>query len=405
MKKFRRVLLLLFLTIILIYVCNLSAIPQNIVLFQGESLNVKKIFGISISSKKNENKTINVGAIPADTNNISDNVGTYDLSVNVANIKVKDMTINVIPKSYVVIAGNTIGAKLYTNGVLVVGMSEIEGNKPYENSGIEEGDMIVEVDKKVITCTADLVKEVNNSNGNNVEVKYLRDGEEFETNLNPARTQDNEYKLGLWVRDAAAGVGTMTFYDPNSNNFAALGHGILDVDTGKLINIARGELVTSKIIDIKKGENGNPGELRGTIENGSTVGEIYKNTYFGIYGNVKNKSSLNLNENELVEVANRDEVKTGEAKVICSLDGENRKEYKINIEKVYYNNNSDNKSMLVKVEDEDLINKTGGIIQGMSGSPIIQNGKFIGCLTHVLVNNSKEGYAVFGDLMIKEMNK
>jgi stage IV sporulation protein B len=249
-----------------------------------------------------------------------------------------------------------------------------------------------------------LVKQVNKSNGENVKIKYIREGKEFETNLNPAKTDENQYKLGLWVRDAAAGVGTMTFYEPNNENFAALGRGILDVDTGKLINISKGDLVTSKIVDIKKGEDGNPGELRGTIENGTEVGEIYKNTYFGIYGKLKNKNALNLNENELIEVANRDEIKVGDAKLICSLDGETKKEYKVNIEKVYYNNNSNNKSMLVKITDDELIEKTGGIIQGMSGSPIVQDGKFIGCLTHVLVSNSKEGYAVFGDLMLKQMN-
>lgn len=239
--------------------------------------------------------------------------------------------------------------------------------------------------------------------GNNIEIKYVREGEEYSTTLNPAKTNNNEYKLGLWVRDAAAGVGTMTFYEPETGNFAALGHGIMDIDTSKLINISKGELVTSKILSIVKGENGKPGEIKGSIENGTSVGEIYENTPFGIYGKIKNTASLGIDKNNTVEVATREEIKTGEAKIICTLDNGKKQEYNIKVEKIYYNNNSDNKSMLIKVTDEKLIEKTGGIIQGMSGSPIIQNGKFIGAVTHVLVNDSTKGYAVFGDLMVKQM--
>ena len=182
-----------------------------------------------------------------------------------------------------------------------------------------------------------------------------------------------------------------------------MGHGILDVDTNKLINIGKGELVTSKILSITKGENGKPGEIKGSIENGTSIGEINKNTFFGIYGKINNPNALNIDTSKIYEVANRNEIKTGEATILCSLDNSGPQEYKINIDKIYYNNNSNNKSMLISVTDEKLIEKTGGIIQGMSGSPIIQNRKFIGAITHVLVNNSTEGYAVFGDMMLKQM--
>lgn len=199
------------------------------------------------------------------------------------------------------------------------------------------------------------------------------------------------------------GVGTITFYEPETKEFAALGHGILDVDTSKLIDIGKGELVTSKIVSIVKGENGKPGEIKGSIENGTSIGEINKNTFFGIYGKINNSTPLNINTKNAIEVANRNEIKTGEASILCTLDDKGPQEYKINIDKIYYNNNTNNKSMLIRVTDEKLIEKTGGIIQGMSGSPIIQNGKFIGAITHVLVNDSKEGYAVFGDMMLKQM--
>lgn len=213
--------------------------------------------------------------------------------------------------------------------------------------------------------------------GNSLEIKYVREGEEYSTNLSPAKTKENEYKLGLWVRDAAAGVGTISFYEPETGNFAALGHGIMDIDTSKLIDISKGELVTSKIISIVKGENGKPGEIKGSIENGTSCGEIYENTPFGIYGKIRNTSVLGIDKSKTIEVANRDEIKTGDAKILCTLENGKKQEYDIKIEKIYLTNNSNNKSMLIKVTDEELIEKTGGIIQGMSGSPIIQNGKFI----------------------------
>ena len=180
------------------------------------------------------------------------------------------------------------------------------------------------------------------------------------------------------------------------------GHGITDIDTGELINIASGEFVTTRILNITKGESGNPGKIQGTIENQVNIGEIDKNTKFGIYGKVDNLSSLNIDTSKEMEVATRDEIQLGKATILCSLDNKTVQEYEIEIKKIFKENNYDNKSMEIKVTDSRLLEKTGGIIQGMSGSPIIQNGKFIGAVTHVLVNNPEEGYAVFGDIMLKQ---
>ena len=200
-----------------------------------------------------------------------------------------------------------------------------------------------------------------------------------------------------------AGVGTVTFYEPSTKSFAALGHGIVDIDTEELINIASGEFVTTKILNITKGESGNPGRIQGTIDNQENIGIISKNTRFGIYGKVDDTHNLNIDYTKEMEVALRSEIQKGKATILCSLDNENVKEYEIEIEKIYVNNNYDNKSMLIKITDQELLEKTGGIIQGMSGSPIIQNGKFVGAITNVLVNNPEEGYAVFGDIMLKQM--
>ena len=397
MKNFKKIFFILILLIILVYVTNITAIPKKIILFEGEELNLGTILGIFETKKP----VITTSSNTENTNIVSEEKITLSL-FNL--IDVKDVNVTTIEKTKVVPLGNTIGLRLYSSGVLVIGMTEIEGKKPYEESGIEEGDLITYINNKQVTTTDELVECVNNSEGQIINITYVRDGQEYVTSIEPMETQDNEYKLGLWVRDGAAGIGTVTYYEPSTGKFAALGHGIVDADTDKLISIESGEAVTTNIIDIQKGEEGNPGQIKGTIINGQTIGEVYTNTEFGIYGKIISKNRLNIIEENSLEVASRDEIKEGKAKVILTLEDGIRKEYEIEITKIYKNNNTDNRSMLIKVTDENLLNLTGGIIQGMSGAPIIQNGKFIGAVTHVFVNNPTEGYAVFGDLMIKTSN-
>ena len=222
----------------------------------------------------------------------------------------------------------------------------------------------------------------------------------------PEREEDGNYKLGLWVRDAVAGIGTITFYEPDSKKCAVLGHGITDIDTKDLINISDGELVKAQIISVEKGKKGEPGEIRGSIDKALNLGNIYKNTKFGIYGNILNINNLKIDKSKEMEVALREEIQLGKAEIWCKLEEEEEiGSYEIEIQKLFINNNENNKSMLIKVTDPKLLEKTGGIIQGMSGSPIIQNGKFIGAITHVLINDPEIGYGVFADIMIKEINE
>lgn len=218
------------------------------------------------------------------------------------------------------------------------------------------------------------------------------------------KTEEAEYKIGLWVRDGAVGIGTATYYEPETGKIATLGHGIVDKDTDKLITLESGEITTSTIIKIKKGEKGNPGEIRGALNSGKIIGNIEQNTKFGIYGNLTTTTELGIDEDNSLEVALKEEIKLGKASIYLSLADGVRKEYEIEIKKIYKNNTENNKSMLIEITDQELIEQTGGIIQGMSGAPIIQNGKFVGAITHVLVNNPLEGYAVFGETMIKQMN-
>lgn len=303
--------------------------------------------------------------------------------------------------------GRTIGLKLYTDGALVVGMSEVDGldgikYKPYENSGIKEGDMIKSINGKPISNTEELIDIINESNGESISIRYQRESEEIYTTITPIKAIDGNYMIGLWVRDAAAGIGTLTYYEESTSSFAALGHGINDVDTNKLLNISNGELVTSQIVSIVKGEKGKAGEIRGIIDGGENIGNIEVNSIIGVYGKVTNFDYINKVKLPEVAVAPRNEIKEGKATIICQLTNENKiEEYEIEIKKIYRINYKNNKSMLIKITDERLIEKTGGIIPGMSGTPIIQDGKFIGAITNVLLNDPTQGYAIFADMMMQ----
>ena len=403
MKKLKKFAIFIFLLLFYIYICNITLLPSSYIMMQGETFQIPMFFGLSLQ-KNNSNVTLQT-ASPLNKTKVNE-VGKIDLNLSLFQLlTVKNIQVNVIPKTTVVPVGAAIGMKLYTDGVLVVGMSEIEGKKPYENSVIQEGDRIIQINQNDIDNTEDLIQVVNECNGQEIVVKYIREEETITTSMKPVKDGENQYKLGLWVRDAAAGVGTMTFYEPSTKMFATLGHGIFDIDTSDLIKIENGELVTTNILSISKGEKGKPGEIRGTIESGYTIGEISKNTNFGVFGVLTKPSYLSIAEENAIEVCLREEIQTGKAQIICELENGKREYYDIEIQKLFLNNNQDNKSMLIKVTDKRLLEKTGGIIQGMSGAPIIQNGKFVGAVTHVLVNDPTMGYGVFADIMLKQMKE
>lgn len=403
MKLLKKIIIITFLLIIYAYVCNISLLPSNYIIMQGENLRLYTLLGIKLIEESSYQTLQTSSTIEQEKIN---KIGKVNFSLNLFNlIPLKNIDVNVIPKTTVVPMGDAIGMKLYTAGVLVVGMSEIEGKKPYENSGIKEGDRIIQINQNQIDNTDDLMKAVNKSDGNNISIKYVRDEKTITTSIKPLKNSRNEYKIGLWVRDAAAGVGTLTFYEPSSGMFATLGHGIMDIDTAELIKIANGELVTTNILSINKGTKGNPGEIRGTIEAGHAIGSISKNTKFGVFGTINKTPYLNTSNTNEVQVALREEIKTGKAQIICELENGKKEYYDIEIQRIFISNNKDNKSMLIKVTDKKLLEKTGGIIQGMSGAPIIQNGRFVGAVTHVLVNDPSIGYGVFADIMLKQMKE
>jgi len=403
-KNYKFFILILVLLIILFYAVNITSISESIILLENEKLDINPIFGIKTE------ETIEVDANIGNKINsqLENQTSKKQYNLSLLGFNLKTITANIIPKIKVIPLGELVGLKLNTKGILVVGVSQIKGEdnkiyKPYEDAGIKPGDTILEINAQTVETTEELISCVSRCKGESIKVKYIKNGKTLNTQINPVKTDESTYKIGLWVRDTAAGVGTLSFYEPETNSIAALGHGIHDVDTGEIVEIQSGEFVTSEIINIEKGEQNSPGKIEGTIQNSQKIGEIYTNTNFGIYGKINNVQKLNINNKQPIEVALRNEIKVGKANVLCTLEDGKKQEFEVEIQKIYINNNENNKSMIIKVIDKELIEKTGGIIQGMSGAPIIQNGKLIGALTHVLVQKPDTGYAVFADLMIKQM--
>ena len=320
----------------------------------------------------------------------------------------KSMQVNVVDNIYLIPGGQAIGVKLNTKGVLVVSISEIVGvdgniGKPAQDAGIKVGDSIIEINNVKVNDSNHVIEILNSIKNEEIIIKVLRNETEFITKAKPIKSkEDDSYKLGLWVRDKTAGIGTLTFYHPNSGKFGALGHGITDVDTGNLMIAEDGEILKAKVSSIQVGKKGTPGEIVGIFhESDHSVGNIAKNTPYGIYGMIEEDMEENI-QNELMPVALHNEIKLGEAYILTTIDGDKVDKYKVNIVKLYSQAKQDQKSMIIEVIDPELLEKTGGIVQGMSGSPIIQNGKIIGAVTHVFVNNPRKGYGLYIEWMLKE---
>lgn len=388
MKK-SLIILIFFLLFILFYTCNIDNIPESIVLLKNEKISINTLYGIEFR----EENYVNTSTSSLGESSIK------KVNVTLGGIKVKQVNVTILPEVEVIPIGKIVGLKLYTSGILVVGINENILNE----SDIKEGDAIISINNEKVESIENIKSIVEKSNGEDLLVKYIRDNDEIlVSTISPVKTEDNSYKLGLWVKEGATGVGTISFYNPETNDFAALGHGVYDKDTGELLKIEEGSLLNSKVISISKGEYGMPGEIKGALIEDDKLGDIEKNTEFGIYGSL---NINNISSNDKIKVASRSEIKKGLAYILCSIDGNEPKEYEIEIENINIENNINNRSMKIRITDEELIEKTGGIICGMSGCPIIQNGKLIGVVTNVLVNNSEVGYGVFADLMLKEMIK
>ena len=318
----------------------------------------------------------------------------------VTDVNAKLSEMEVIP------GGEVIGIKLYTEGILVVELASFEdcnGNIvcPAKDCGIREGDNIIAVNGNNVESNDELLNAVNSSNGKSINLTIKRADNSFDIMITPIKTpQNGEMKIGVWVRDSAAGIGTLTFVKKDDGKFFALGHGINDKDLRKKYTVRKGSIEPATVMSVVKSKEGVPGELQATFGgDGQIIGSMEENTDCGIFGFYSGKKA-----GKPVKVASRWQIEEGPAIILSSLDGESPKEYSIEIKKVILGGGFSEKSMVIEITDENLIKKTGGIVQGMSGSPILQNGKLVGAVTHVFVNDPKKGYGIFIENMIDMFN-
>lgn len=299
------------------------------------------------------------------------------------------------------VCGTPFGIKMFSNGALVVGFSDLYtmlgAENPAKEAGLRLGDLIVSANGRAVRTNEELSDVIRAAQGQEVQIVYYRGDTEKQCVLVPVDDGTGVWKAGVWVRDSSAGIGTLTFTDGTNNTFAGLGHAISDTDTGTELSLLSGEIVPVTITGYVAGAAGSPGELRGEFSGGSTLGVVKQNDVTGVYGLL----SGTVDGTEM-PVANRQEVKPGEAQILATIDGQTPGLYDVRIEKVNLNASDPNRNMLVRITDSRLLAATGGIIQGMSGSPILQDGCLVGAVTHVLVNDPTRGYGIFAQTMVEQ---
>ena len=335
-------------------------------------------------------------------------VDTYKLTIKLFGvIPLKDVDVEIIRDIRLKPAGIPIGIYVKTQGVLVVGVGEFEGEdgQKIKPAGyvLHPGDYILELNDEEITGKKQLIEKISHCEGQELVFKIKRDESVFEVMARPEMNRNGEYKMGIWVRDNAQGVGTMTYIDENGC-FGALGHGINDVDTSTLMLLKSGTLYHTEIIGITRGRNGSPGELTGFIEydDRNIMGSITENTVKGIFG-VCTPETAESSRFDYMPIGLKQEIEKGAARIVCCVEGE-AAEYDVEITDINLENDNVNRGIVLKITDPELLAATGGIVQGMSGSPIIQNGKIVGAVTHVLVQDSARGYGIFIEEMLERNN-
>ena len=368
-----------------------AALPSGVVTYDGNSEPLAKVF--TYTGKSTSLAVDKQTATPR-----RENLKLFGI------IPVKEVTVTEKAEQKVMVSGEVFGIKLYTDGVIVVGIQEVQtdsGKKsPSGSAGIEVGDIIVAIDGENVYTSDQVQSILGANNGGSFEVKIKRGERYRDYTVTPVYCErEGCYKAGMWVRDSTAGIGTITFYNKQSGIFAALGHQINDIDTKEIMPMLDGEAVKATVSKIEKSTRGTTGSLECDFTN-QTLGKLLSNTDCGIYGAYAEISECAKE----YPVAAIQEVKKGKATLISTVEKGQPKKYEIEITHIGFNENNREKNMIVKVTDKDLIDKTGGIVQGMSGSPIIQNGKLVGALTHVIVGNPQKGYAVFAQTMAEESN-
>ena len=376
-------------------VANFTGGDAAVLQYNGETL--RDVTGISTD------KSLTITASQGENANIELNLFGI--------IPIKTVAIRVGGKNELYVGGQSIGVTMYTKGALIVGTIDItqkDGTvrNPAKESGLRPGDVILRVGDTEIKDGDHLRELIQAMQGEQFVLEILRGGEHMQITVKAAKDEtDEKYRLGLWVRDFTAGVGTLTFYEPDTKIFASLGHAITDVDTHENLLIKNGEIVRSKILDVQQGTKGVPGELHGKLDdNDGPLGVLLSNTDFGIYGKLYEDMENTLYPNP-IPIGSQQEVHPGPATILTTIDDTGVKEYACEIVRATPQSEPSPKGMVIKITDPELLRRTGGIVQGMSGSPILQNGKIIGAVTHVFVNDPTQGYGLYIDWMMKQVEE
>lgn len=422
-KIYRRILSYLliiniFTLIFLIYYNIEKKIPDEIKILVGneESFDFNMPVKANIDSEDIGVISVNDLSVPLDQISIdmnqpftleSSKTGKYDLNLKLFGLfNIKNISLDVIDTVELIPCGNPIGIYVETNGILVLGSGRITGEdglnyEPISNK-LKSGDYILAVNDKNVSSKKEMIEEIQNCNGKDIKLLVRRNEGEITIRISPVKTASGNYKIGAWIRDNTQGIGTLTFVSTNGY-FGALGHGITDIDTGLLMDIKDGSIYTAEIMSIIKGKEGEPGELIGMIRqsNKFKIGNITENTYQGIFGSLST-DYLNFFKKEPLKIGLKQEVKKGKALIRCTIE-DKVEDYEIEIVNIDISNSNHSKGIVLKITDQRLLNLTGGIVQGMSGSPIIQNNKIIGAVTHVFIQDSTKGYGTFIENMVNNL--
>lgn len=416
-KKLFSYILIIFTFFYILQAINIIYYPNEIKIAKGENKSINVLFPFSLSVSDSEDIIVQSAYNNGLNNSLKkiyriDGVDSGEVQFQLkllGLIPVKKFDVNVVDRPKLVPGGNAIGVKLNTKGVLVVAVTDvigIDGNRysPAKDAGIKPGDNILKINEIDVKDANHVIELLNQFQDQKIRVEIDRNNIKYEVETTPVKSlQDNCYRLGIWVRDKTAGIGTLTFYDKDSRIFGALGHGITDINTGNLLNVNYGKIINAKISNIEQGKKGSPGEIKGIFyETEKELGEIVANSNYGIFG-VLNSEFVKSNNVEPIPIGFKEEVKKGKAYILATIDDNKIEKFEIEIIDIQLQEKPEPKSMTIKVTDKRLIEKTGGIVQGMSGSPIIQDGKLIGAVTHVFVNEPAKGYGVFIEWMLDQI--
>ncbi len=396
------------------FITKIIFFPDNIKLIEGSIHQLNFDLPIDATITPETIPVLNVNNKPVKDNikvSLSDALtigaeesGEAGMMLSAFGFNFKSVKLDILKDVEVVPCGLSVGVKIKTDGVMVLGTGTVnsetgESINPCEGL-LKSGDLLLNANNQDISNKEDLMEIIKDST-DTIDFQVKRNGELINATIKPIKSKDNENKIGAWVRDCTQGIGTITYYNPQTNKFAALGHGILDVDTKKLISIKFGQIMRSDITDIKKGQKGIPGELIGEIKNGEILGNVQNNSAFGIFG-FMDVSASSVFPGERLKIGSQDRVHVGPATIRSNIEGDRIDEFDVFIESVNKYSSDNTRGMIIRITDPKLLAKTGGIVQGMSGSPIIQDGKLIGAVTHVFIQDPSKGYGIFIENMLNQ---